>query len=151
MKVDWFWLVFQTTACGPMRLLSLDGGEAEQQGGYGVAKLLSSLAIRSRWVRREGTENKTYPSTVNPSIQETKAGRALEFETNLVYKWVPGQPGLPRKTLSWKSKTKTTTTTKKKTKNKPKKPTLKPYCQWPTYCIYPHLQLFTTSHCAVSL
>jgi hypothetical protein len=53
----------------------------------------------------------------NPSTREAEAGEFLSSRPAWSTKWVPGQPGLHRETLSWKIKTnkqpKTTTTTKK--------------------------------------
>jgi hypothetical protein len=39
----------------------------------------------------------------NPSTQETEAGRFLSLRPAWSTEWVPGQPGLYRKTLSWKT------------------------------------------------
>jgi hypothetical protein len=47
--------------------------------------------------------------TFNPSTQEAEAGGFLSSRPAWSTKWVPGQPGLYRETLSWKT---TTTTTK---------------------------------------
>jgi hypothetical protein len=52
--------------------------------------------------------------TFNPSTQEAEAGGFLSSRPAWSTKWVPGQPGLYRETLSWKTKT---TTTKKKIYN----------------------------------
>jgi hypothetical protein len=46
----------------------------------------------------------------NPSTREAEAGGFLSSRPAWSTKWVPGQPGLYRETLSWKTKT---TTTKK--------------------------------------
>jgi hypothetical protein len=45
--------------------------------------------------------------TYNPSTWEAEAGRFLSSRPAWSTKWVPGQPGLYRKTLSQKTKTKT--------------------------------------------
>jgi hypothetical protein len=42
----------------------------------------------------------------NPSTQETEAGRFLSSRPAWSTKWVPGQPGLYRETLSRKTKNK---------------------------------------------
>jgi hypothetical protein len=42
--------------------------------------------------------------TFNPSTQEAKAGEFLSSRPAWSTKWVPGQPGLHRETLSWKIK-----------------------------------------------
>jgi hypothetical protein len=61
----------------------------------------------------------------NPSIWEAEAGRFLSSRPAWSTEWVPGQPGLYRKTLSQKTKENKSTTTKSlkiKTKqNKSKK------------------------------
>jgi hypothetical protein len=49
----------------------------------------------------------------NPSTREAEAGGLLSSRPAWSTKWVPGQPGLYRETLSWKTKKK-----KKKKKNK---------------------------------
>jgi hypothetical protein len=51
----------------------------------------------------------------NPSTWEAEAGEFLSSRPAWSIKWVPGQPGLYRETLSRKTKTKTKT---KKKKNK---------------------------------
>jgi hypothetical protein len=51
----------------------------------------------------------------NPSTQEAEAGRFLSSRPAWSTEWVPGQPGLYRKTLSQKNKNKQKTN-KKKTK-----------------------------------
>jgi Tfp pilus assembly major pilin PilA len=51
----------------------------------------------------------------NPSTWEAEAGGFLSSRPAWSTKWVPGQPGLHRETLSWKA---TTTTTTKKNKTK---------------------------------
>ena len=56
----------------------------------------------------------TNPNTFNPSTQVSEAGRFLSLRRAWSTKWVPGQPGLYRETLSRK----TTTTTKQKQTNK---------------------------------
>jgi hypothetical protein len=56
----------------------------------------------------------------NPSIQEAEAGGFLSSKPAWSTKWVPGQPGLYRETLSWKKKKPTNQPTKQnKTKQKP--------------------------------
>jgi hypothetical protein len=40
----------------------------------------------------------------NPSTWEAEAGRFLSSRPAWSTKWVPGQPGLYRETLSWKTK-----------------------------------------------
>jgi hypothetical protein len=42
----------------------------------------------------------------NPSTQEVEAGRFLSSRPAWSTKWVPGQPGLYRETLTWKIKNK---------------------------------------------
>jgi hypothetical protein len=42
----------------------------------------------------------------NPSTQEAEAGRFLSLRSAYSTKWVPGQPGLYRETLSRKTKKK---------------------------------------------
>jgi hypothetical protein len=58
--------------------------------------------------------------TFNPSTQEAEAGRFLSSRPAWSTKWVPGQPGLYRKTLSQKTtkqnKTKQNKTKQNKTK-----------------------------------
>ena len=46
------------------------------------------------------------PHTHNSSSQELEAGRSLSSRLAWSTEWVPGQPGLYRETLSWKTKTK---------------------------------------------
>jgi hypothetical protein len=41
--------------------------------------------------------------TFNPSTQEAEAGGFLSSRPTWSIKWVPGQPGLHRKSLSWKT------------------------------------------------
>jgi hypothetical protein len=59
----------------------------------------------------------------NPSTWEAEAGGFLSLSPAWSTEWVPGQPGLYRKTLSQKTKNKTETkqTTKQKTENKKQK------------------------------
>jgi hypothetical protein len=40
----------------------------------------------------------------NPSTWEAEAGRFLSLRSAFSTKWIPGQPGLYRETLSWKTK-----------------------------------------------
>ena len=47
---------------------------------------------------------KKNPNTFNPSTQESEAGRFLSLRRAWSTKWVPGQPGLYRETLSRKTK-----------------------------------------------
>jgi hypothetical protein len=58
--------------------------------------------------------------TFNPSTweAEAEAGRCLSSKSAWSTKWVPGQPGLYRETLSRKTKNKQTNKTNKQTKNK---------------------------------
>jgi hypothetical protein len=60
----------------------------------------------------------------NPSTREAEAGRFLKSRPACSTKWVPGQPGLYRETLSRKNQNKQTNKQTKKTKNKkrPKHP-----------------------------
>jgi hypothetical protein len=58
----------------------------------------------------------------NPSIWEAEAGRFLSSRPAWSTKWVPGQPGLHKETLSWKTKkTKTNKTNKQTNKQPPQK------------------------------
>jgi hypothetical protein len=59
----------------------------------------------------------------NPSTREAEAGEFLSSRPAWSTEWVPGQPGLHRETLSWKTKQKTKTKTKKPQKTQ--KPVLK--------------------------
>jgi hypothetical protein len=56
--------------------------------------------------------------TFNPNTQEAEAGRFLRSRPAWSTKLVPGQPGLHRETLSWKTKK-----TNKQKHKKTKKPT----------------------------
>jgi hypothetical protein len=72
---------------------------------------------------------RTQPGVValafNPSTWEAEAGRFLNSRPAWSTKWVPGQPGIHREILSWKTKTKQNktkqTNKQKKTKKKKKK------------------------------
>jgi hypothetical protein len=68
--------------------------------------------------------------TFNPSTWEAEEGGYMSSRPAWSTKWVPGQSGLHRKSLSRKNKNKqnktnkkTITTTKNQTNKKPKKPT----------------------------
>ena len=54
--------------------------------------------------------------TFNPSIWEAEAGGFLSSRPVWSTKWVPGQPGLYRETLSQKNQKQTNKQTKNKTK-----------------------------------
>jgi hypothetical protein len=50
----------------------------------------------------------------NPSTREAEAGGFLSSRPSWSTKWVPGQPGLHRETLSWKTNKQTKKLKKKK-------------------------------------
>jgi hypothetical protein len=56
----------------------------------------------------------------NPSTWEAEAGGFLGSRPAWSTKWVPGQPGIYRETLSWKKQSKNKQTKKPETKTKTK-------------------------------
>jgi hypothetical protein len=79
----------------------------------------------------------------NPSTREAKAGGFLSLRPAWSTKWVPGQPGLHRETLSRKTKKQTTKTKQNKTKkpksmknnSKTKMPKQKVHKRWSLFCV----------------
>ena len=77
-------------------------------------KCLSESQTENQKKKKQKTKNKKTKKPFNPSTRESEAGRFLSLRRAWSTKWVPGQPGLYRETLSRK----TTTTTKQKQTNK---------------------------------
>jgi hypothetical protein len=64
---------------------------------------LSRLWPFSSWIK-DAYSWAVMAHTFDPSTWEAKAGRFLSLRPAWSTEWVPGQPGLHRETLSWKTK-----------------------------------------------
>jgi hypothetical protein len=86
----------------PCGCWDLNSGLSEEQSGT-----LTNWAISPAlniFLKRDNCSWAVVPPTFNPNTWEAEAGRFLSLRPAWSTKWVPGQPGLHRETLSWKTK-----------------------------------------------